>query len=196
MLDPTPLQWDTALATGYYVNEQICTAKGATIPQADLLPVPAAPLRANTKSVANVGPATLSINDPHSTAKTSLSAASISQSEISATTHRPISEPRQIGRVGSRGAADPRGLLTPICPPRTLSPPGSGPAHTAVPLHNITIINSAAKTNLALIFPPCGAEIICRGLPHRISPPGTRRTGTPPHLLAPTRLSRRTCKNS
>ena len=171
-LDPAPLQQDTALATGYYVNEQIFTAKGATIPQADLLPVPAPPLRANTKSVATIGPTTLSVNDPQSTAKTSLSTDFICHPEISATTHSPFSEPRRIGRVGSRGAPriSPRGLTTPIWPPRTLSPTGSGPATTVVPLHNVAIKNSVAKTNMARLFPPCGAETICRSLPHRAAP--------------------------
>jgi hypothetical protein len=97
----------------------------------------------------------------------------ISPAEIYATTHSPVSAPRQIGRVGSQGAPgiSPRGMPTPFWPPRTLSPTGSGLANTTVPLHNFAIINSAAKNNLALIYPPYGAEIICRSLPHRAAPP-------------------------
>ncbi len=66
-LDTAPLQRDTALATGFFVSEQIFIAKGANPSQAGLLPVPAPPLRANKESVATIGPATLSISDPHST---------------------------------------------------------------------------------------------------------------------------------
>jgi hypothetical protein len=97
-------------------------------------------------------------------------------------THSPVSATRQIGRVGSQGAPgiSPSGLPTPFWPPMTLSPIERGPANTVVPLHNFAIINSAAKDIMALIYPSCGAEIICMSLPHRAAPPWH-----PPYRVSP-----------
>jgi hypothetical protein len=53
-----------------------------------------------------------------------------------------------------------------------------------VPLHNFAIIHSAATNNLALMYPPCGAEIICRSLPHRDAPPWH-----PPYKDSPSSVS-------
>jgi hypothetical protein len=99
--DATPLLRNAALATGYSINKQISTTKGANTPQAGRLPVSAPPLRAKKKqrhhrSVIH------SIRDSQSTAKTSPTIDSISPPKIPATSHIPVSEPRQIGRVGSR----------------------------------------------------------------------------------------------
>ena len=120
--DNAPLLRDTPLATGYFVTEHILTAKGDNTPQTCLLPVPAPTLRANTKSSATIGPATLPIRDSQSPTKTSMSTDPIPPVEIYATTHSPFSASRRMGRVDSQGASgiSPSGIPTPFWPPKTL----------------------------------------------------------------------------
>jgi hypothetical protein len=105
---------------------------------------------------------------------------------MSATAHNLVNEPRQIRKMASRGAPwiSPRRLPTPFWPSKTLSPTRSGPANTVVPVHNVANINSIAKTNLELIYSPCGTEIIYPSLPHRAAPPWH-----PPYRDSPSHVS-------
>jgi len=115
-----PLPRGAALATGCYVKRHILLAQGASTPQAGLLPAPAPPLRTNKITSATIGPVRLSIRDSPSTAGTSPTTNLTCPLEISTTKHNPISESRQLGRVGSGRAlwVSPNGLLAPSGSPR------------------------------------------------------------------------------
>jgi hypothetical protein len=53
----------------------------------------------------------------------------------------------------------------------TLPSSGSGYATTVVIMEKVAKNIAAASTNLTLLYPPCGAEIICHSSPHRDAHP-------------------------
>ena len=179
------------------LNEQILTAKGANTPQPGLLRVPAPPLRANTKSSATIGPATLPIRDPQRRQRTPVNRSHLSSRDICDDTAQ-IAQHVKLGGWVHKG---PRGSHL-----EGFRPPSGRPRRY--------LLQEVASRSLLC---PCTISQILIQLSiktwhwdthpteqkysagtYRVVPlpPGTRHTGTPLLLLAPTRLSGRPCKNS